>query len=116
MSHVGQARWFRLARRARYSSSAQVVAEPATSARSTSRAARSSSRRPEAMCRAREVFADPARSKIGSGKLTDIVVGGSGIFEGATGTLTGTVRLEGSNARPAGTSTVKLSGTIHYDP
>ena len=58
----------------------------------------------------------PGPLEIGSGKLTDIVVGGTGIFEGATGTLTGTVRLEGSNARPAGTSVVKLSGTIHYDP
>lgn len=58
----------------------------------------------------------PGPLEIGSGKLTDIVVGGNGIFEGATGTLTGTVRLEGSKARPAGTSTAKLSGTIHYDP
>lgn len=48
--------------------------------------------------------------------MTDAVVGGTGIFEGATGTLTGTVSLEGSNARPAGTSTVKLSGTISYGP
>lgn len=64
---------------------------------------------PGGMCR-------PGPLEIGSGKLTDIVVGGTGIFEGATGTLTGTVRLEGSNTRPAGTSTVKLSGTIHYDP
>jgi hypothetical protein len=58
----------------------------------------------------------PGPLEIGSGNLTDVVVGGTGIFEGATGTLTGTVRLEGSNARPAGTSTVKLSGTIHFDP
>jgi hypothetical protein len=58
----------------------------------------------------------PGPLEIGSGNLTDVVVGGTGIFEGATGTLTGTVRLEGSNARPSGTSTVKLSGTIHFDP
>ena len=58
----------------------------------------------------------PGPLELGRGNLTDIVVGGTGIFEGATGTLTGTVRLEGSNARPAGTSLVKLSGTIHYDP
>jgi hypothetical protein len=58
----------------------------------------------------------PGPLELGRGSMTDVVVGGTGIFEGATGTLTGTVSLEGSNARPAGTSTVKLSGTITYDP
>jgi hypothetical protein len=51
-----------------------------------------------------------------SASLTDTVVGGTGLFEGATGRLTGTVRGAVSNARPAGASTVRLSGTIHYDP
>ena len=50
------------------------------------------------------------------GTLTDVAVGGTGLFEGATGELTGTVRGAVSNARPAGASTVRLSGTIHYDP
>jgi hypothetical protein len=40
------------------------------------------------------------------GTLTDVVIGGTGIFEGATGTLSGTVRFEGF------TSQIKLSGTI----
>jgi len=46
-----------------------------------------------------------------SGALTDIVVGGTGIFAGATGTLTGQVRAEGDSI-PAGVSQVDLSGTI----
>jgi hypothetical protein len=50
------------------------------------------------------------------GTLTDVVVGGTGLFEGATGELTGTVMGSVSNARPAGAATVRLSGTIHYDP
>ena len=58
----------------------------------------------------------PGPLELGRGTFTDVVIGGTGIYEGATGTLTGTAKLEGSNARPAGTSTVKLSGTIHYDP
>lgn len=48
--------------------------------------------------------------------LTDVVVGGTGLFEGATGELTGTVSGAVSNARPAGGSAVQLAGTIHYDP
>jgi hypothetical protein len=56
----------------------------------------------------------PGPMEVGSGALTDTLIAGTGIYAGATGTLSGTVRLEGSNARPAGTSTVKLSGTIHY--
>jgi hypothetical protein len=51
-----------------------------------------------------------------AGTLTDVVVGGTGLFEGATGELTGTVRGFVSNAQPAGASAVQLSGTIHYDP
>jgi len=52
----------------------------------------------------------------GTGSLTDVVIGGTGLFEGATGELTGTVRGAVSNARPAGASVVQLFGTIHYDP
>ena len=51
----------------------------------------------------------------GTGTLTDVVVGGTGLFEAATGELTGTVRGAVSNVRPAGASAIKLSGTIHYD-
>jgi hypothetical protein len=58
----------------------------------------------------------PGPLEIGSGTLTDVVIGGTGIYEGATGTLSGPVRLAVSNVRPAGQSVVKLSGTIHYDP
>ena len=58
----------------------------------------------------------PGPLELGGGTLTDVVIGGAGAYAGATGTMTGTVSLEGSNARPAGTSTVKLSGTIHYGP
>jgi len=42
--------------------------------------------------------------------LTDVVVGGTGIFESASGTLTGSV----SAAGPA--ALIKLSGTITLDP
>jgi hypothetical protein len=42
--------------------------------------------------------------------LTDVVLGGTGIFEGASGTLTGSV----SAAGPA--ALIKLSGTITLDP
>ncbi len=38
--------------------------------------------------------------------LTDTIVGGTGVFEGASGTLSGTVRTAGN------TSQIKLSGTI----
>ena len=50
-------------------------------------------------------FAEPI-----SGTLTDTVVGGTGIFTGATGTLTGTVRAAGLESQ------IKLSGTISFDP
>jgi hypothetical protein len=56
----------------------------------------------------------PGPLELGRGTMTDVVAGGTGIFDGATGTLMGTVKLEGSNARPAGTSTVKFSGTIDH--
>jgi hypothetical protein len=46
------------------------------------------------------------------GTLRDEVVGGTGLFEGATGEVTGTVKGAVSNARPAGASVVQLSGTI----
>jgi hypothetical protein len=50
----------------------------------------------------------------GYGDLTDTVVAGTGVFAGATGSLTGTVRAAVSNARPAGGSEVQLSGRIQY--
>lgn len=58
----------------------------------------------------------PGPLEVGTATLTDVVIGGTGGFAGATGTLTGTVRAAVSNVRPAGSSTVKLSGTIHYGP
>ena len=58
----------------------------------------------------------PGPLELGHGDITNVLVNGTGLYEGATGTLTESVKLEGSNARPAGTSLVKLSGTIHYDP
>src|SRR5436305_6457469 len=56
----------------------------------------------------------PGPMEVGSATVTDTLIGGTGTYAGATGTLSGTIRLEGSNARPAGTSTVKLSRTIQY--
>jgi hypothetical protein len=50
----------------------------------------------------------------GTGTLTDIVIDGTGLFFGASGTLTGTVRGATSNVRPAGGSSVQLSGTLAY--
>jgi len=44
----------------------------------------------------------------GSGTLDDVIVGGTGVFEGATGTLTGTVRFAAQKG------TVELSGTISH--
>jgi hypothetical protein len=41
-----------------------------------------------------------------TGTLTDVIIGGTGIFEGATGTLTGNVKAAGRQSQ------VKLSGTI----
>jgi hypothetical protein len=65
-------------------------------------------------CPAVPVDCRPGPLEIGSATITDTLIGGTGTFAGATGTLSGTIRLEGSNARPAGTSTVKLSGAIQY--
>ena len=48
----------------------------------------------------------PNRAEPSSGTLTDVIVGGTGIFEGATGTLTGTVRAAGPQSQ------IKLSGSI----
>ncbi len=46
----------------------------------------------------------------GSGTLTDTIIGGTGIYVDATGSLTGTVRAAGLESQ------IKLSGTIHFDP
>jgi hypothetical protein len=62
------------------------------------------------------VVCRPGPLEVGFGNLTDTIIAGTGIYAGAVGTLVGTVRLEGSNVRPAGTSTVKLAGTIQYGP
>jgi hypothetical protein len=48
----------------------------------------------------------PNRAEPSSGTLTDTVVGGTGIFAGARGTLSGTVRGNGPESQ------IKLSGTI----
>jgi hypothetical protein len=42
--------------------------------------------------------------------LTDVVVGGTGIFDGASGTLTGSVSVNGPAAQ------IKLSGSVIVDP
>jgi len=44
----------------------------------------------------------------GTAKLEDVIVGGTGDFEGATGTLTGALRFAGQQ------DTVKLSGSISF--
>ena len=46
------------------------------------------------------------RALVGRGTLNDVTTGGTGIFEGATGTLSGTVRFAGK------ANQIKLSGTI----
>jgi hypothetical protein len=50
----------------------------------------------------------------GTGTLTDVVIDENGVFFGASGTLTGTVRGAASNVRHTGGSSVKLSGTLAY--
>jgi hypothetical protein len=67
-----------------------------------------------------ETFSDPSCPGVcqtgrgngfpGSGTLTDTIIGGTGIYEGATGTLTGTVKAAGLESQ------IKLSGTISFDP
>jgi hypothetical protein len=52
----------------------------------------------------------------GSGTLTDVIVGGTGTFGGATGELSGTVRVTAGVSQPIGQSQVKLSGTITLAP
>ena len=47
-----------------------------------------------------------------TGTLTDVIVGGTGRFQGATGTLAGSVRSSGGVLGPQGESQVQLSGTI----
>lgn len=48
----------------------------------------------------------PNPAEPGSGILTDVIVGGTGIFAGATGTLNGSVSAAGLE------SAIKLSGTV----
>jgi hypothetical protein len=47
-----------------------------------------------------------------SGTLTDVVVGGTGAFAIATGTLTGQVMVAGGESKPVGESQVTLAGVI----
>jgi hypothetical protein len=49
---------------------------------------------------------NPSPAEPVTGTLTDVIIGGTGIFEGATGTLTGSVKAAGRQSQ------VKLSGTI----
>jgi hypothetical protein len=66
-----------------------------------------------------EVFSDygcpgschPSPASPATGTLTDVVISGTGIFAGATGSLTGSVKAAGDSI-PAGESQVTLSGTI----
>jgi hypothetical protein len=68
-----------------------------------------------------ETFSDFAcpgacRSNAGmpvSGSLTDVVIGGTGAFAGATGTLTGSVKASGGEGIPVGESQVHLNGSIN---
>jgi hypothetical protein len=48
----------------------------------------------------------PSPGRQGSGTLTDVVVGGTGIFAGASGNLSGTVKGSGLQSQ------IKLSGSI----
>jgi hypothetical protein len=47
-----------------------------------------------------------------SGSLTDVVIGGTRAFTGATGTLTGTVKASGGEFIPVGESQVHVRGSI----
>ncbi|HKD32785.1 MAG TPA: hypothetical protein VKB73_04865 [Gaiellaceae bacterium] len=46
----------------------------------------------------------------GSGTLTDVVIGGTGTYANASGTLSGTVQAAGLESQ------IRLSGTIGFDP
>jgi len=50
----------------------------------------------------------PNPAEPASGSLTDVIVGGTGIFSGATGTLNGAVTAAGLQSH------VQLSGTITF--
>lgn len=52
----------------------------------------------------------PNPAEPSSGTLADAVIGGTGIFSGATGSLSGTVRAAGLQSQ------IKLSGTLKFDP
>lgn len=54
----------------------------------------------------------PGPLEVGSASVSDVVAGRTGSYAGASGALTGTVTAAISNARPAGTSVVKLTGAI----
>jgi hypothetical protein len=58
----------------------------------------------------------PSPSFPNSGTLTDVIVGGTGSFAGATGELSGTVRVTAGVSQPIGQSQVKLSGSITLTP
>jgi hypothetical protein len=51
-----------------------------------------------------------------SGTLTDVIVGGTGTFGGATGELSGTVSAAVGGSQPVGQSQIKLAGTITLAP
>jgi hypothetical protein len=51
-----------------------------------------------------------------SGTLTDVIVGGTGLFAGAAGELSGTVRTTAGVSTPIGQSQVQLSGSITLAP
>jgi|tagenome__1003787_1003787.scaffolds.fasta_scaffold20964968_6 hypothetical protein len=52
----------------------------------------------------------PGPLEVGTASLSDVVIGGTGTYEGATGT----VRAAISNARPAGSAVAELSGVISF--
>ena len=49
-------------------------------------------------------------SQPGSGTLTDTVIGGTAVYAGATGSLSGTVKAAGLQSQ------ITISGTISFDP
>jgi hypothetical protein len=54
----------------------------------------------------------PNPSLPGGGTLTDVIVGGTGNFNGASGNLSGSVTAAGGIGNQGGVSVIKLSGTI----